>query len=121
MRLRRVIAGLLCLATLACVDMKAIMGLAEALQTEYHMPVNVNINNGNHLTVTFPSDAIAQLKLSDADRASFARGVARFAVSHYQGEPISDVQIAFQSVSNAGPITMTRTDAPFRFTANELK
>ena len=121
MRLIRVVGGLLCLVTFACVDMKAIMGLADALQTEYHMPVNVNVNNGSHLTVTFPKDAVAQLKLSDEGRADFARGVARFAVSHYHGEALSDVQIAFQSVSNTGPITVTRTDAPFRFTADELK
>ena len=122
MRLLRVVGGLLCLVTLACVDMKAIMALAEAIQAEYHMPVNVNVNNGSHLTVTFPTESLAQLKLSDEGRANFARSVARFAVSHYQGEPaLSDVRIAFQTVSNAGPLTVTRTDAPFTFTANELK
>ncbi len=121
MRLIRVVGGLLCFAMLACADLKAVMALAEALQTEYHMPVNVNINNGSHLTVTFPNDAMAQLKLADDDREKFARGVARFAVSHYHGEAISDVQIAFQSVSSAGPITVTRSEAPFRFTADELK
>jgi hypothetical protein len=121
MRLIRVLGGLLCLVTLACVDMKAIMALAEAIQGEYHMPVNVNVNNGSHLTVTFPTDALAELKLSDEGRANFARSVARFAVSHYQGEPLSDVRIAFQTVSNTGPITVTRTDAPFTFTASELK
>ena len=103
-------------------DIKAVMALSEAIQAEYHMPAHVAINNGSHLTVTFPKEAVADLKLSDEDRADFARRVARFAVAHYRsGTSLSDVRIAFQSVSNAGMVTVTSTDAPYTFAASELK
>jgi hypothetical protein len=121
MRLKRIVVGLLALAAVACADLKAVVALSEAIQTQYHLPANVAINNNSHLTITFPKDAVAELKLTDDARASFARNVASFAVSHYHGgTPLSDVRIAFQSVSNTGPITVTRTDAPFTFLASEL-
>ena len=122
MRLIRVVGGLLCFVMLACADLKAVMALSEAIQAEYHMQPHVEIFNGSHLTLTFEKDAIAELKLSDEDRASFARKVAGFALSHYRsGTALEDVTISFQSVSSAGPITVTRTDAPFTFTASELR
>jgi len=121
MRLTRVVVALLALTAVACADLKSGVALSEAIQAQYHLPANVAINNGSHLTVTFPKDAVAELKLTDDARASFARSVAGFAMSHYHGgTPLSDVRIAFQSVSNTGPITVTRTDAPFTFTASEL-
>jgi len=122
MRLTRVLAALLSLATLACVDLRAVMDLAKAMQAEYHMPVNVAINNESHLTITIPMEAVAELKLSDEDRADFARRVARFAASHYRSEtPLTDVRIVFESASSIGMVTVTRSDTPYTFLASELK
>jgi len=121
MRFLRLLALLALPALAACADLKNVMALAEALQVHYHLPANVNINNGSHLAITF-QNVDASLKTDSAGRAAFAHDVAVFAKAHYPAaEELDDISIRFATVSSSGPLTTTRTDAPYSFTVAELK
>jgi hypothetical protein len=105
-------------ATLACADMKALYSLVNALQGEYHVPVNANLN-GSHLVLLFAR--FPQAKLSPDERAAFARDIARFARAHYAGAArLTDIGVGTVQRSGAGPVTFTRTEVPYRFTIAEL-
>jgi hypothetical protein len=104
----------------ACGDVKSVMALSSALQTQYHLPANVRINNGSHLAITF-QNADRTLKLDSLGRASFARDVAAFAKAHYsKASSLTDVTVAFANVSSTGPVTITRGEGQYVFQSSEL-
>lgn len=114
------LAGLL--GALACADLKALTSLVAALQSEYHVPVNANVNtdrNGSHLVLLFAQ--LPQPKLGPDERAAFARDVARFARAHYTGATrLTDISVGTVQRSGAGPVTYTQTSVPYHFTMAEL-
>ena len=121
MRLRRIGAVLAAAAAVACADLKDITALAGAIQTEYKTPANVSVNNGSHLRITFQNAPLAAMKMDSAGRATFARQVATFAKAHYpKAGQLDDISVAFANVTQAGPLTVTRTDAPYSFRPGEL-
>jgi hypothetical protein len=108
-------------AAVACADLKDIMAVSKAVQDRYHMPANVNLNNRSHLTITFQNAPVASMKLDSAGLEEFARGVAAFAKSHYpKASELEDVTVTFATVSDNGPITITKTDAPHRYAVRDL-
>lgn len=122
MRLLRLIAITAAVLVAGCADIKEIVNLAVAIQQEYKAPANVNVRNKSHLVITFQNAPQAAAKADNVERAEFARGVARFATAHYKkAAELEDITIAFADVSSNGPVTVTRTDAPYRFSMRELK
>lgn len=115
-------AAVLAAGAVGCADLKAVTSLATALQNEYHVPVNVNVNrdgSGAHLVLLFAQ--FPQSKLGPDERAAFARDVARFARAHYAGAAqLTDVRIGSVKRSGAGPVSFTETSVPYRFTMAEL-
>ncbi len=120
MRLR-LLALALAAMVCGCGALKDVMTLASSLEQQYHRPVNVNIQNGSHLTITLQGgkeDAASD----SATSAELAHEVAAYAMHHYaHPESLEEITVAFASVSSAGPVTVTRTAAPYTFTAAELK
>lgn len=109
------------LSAVGCADLKDIMAVAGAVEKQYHMPVNVNLNNGSHLAITFQNASLESMKLDSTGADGFARNVASFAKAHYaKRAELEDVSVVFARVSSAGPLTVTRTDAPYVFKASEL-
>lgn len=105
--------------TLGCAGLKDVTTFAPALQEHFHVPANVNVNNGAHLIVTFPN-APASVAGGSGKRAVFAREVAVFAKHTYpHPQEFEDVTVAFV-VRSAGPITSTNTGAPYRWRLAEL-
>jgi hypothetical protein len=122
MRHSRYVALAILLTASACGDLKDIMAVSTAVQEHYHMPASINLNNGSHLAITFQNASVQSLKLDSAGLDGFARGVAAFAKAHYAKAPqLEDVTVAFATVSSTGPLTVTRTEAPYRYRASELK
>jgi len=109
------------LAAVGCADLKDIMAVAGAVEKQYHMPVNVNLNNHSHLAITFQNASLESMKLDSTGVDGFARNVASFAKAHYaKRAELEDVSVVFARVSSTGPLTVTRTDAPYVFKASEL-
>jgi hypothetical protein len=114
-----VLLGLL--AVVACDDLRDVMAVSSAVQERYHMAANVRLNNNSHLAITFQNAPVASMKLDSAGLEEFARGVAAFAKAHYpKAKQLEDVTVAFSTVSDNGPITIERTEAPHRYLASEL-
>lgn len=121
MRLKRLPLLLVAVCAVACADVKALMSLSSALQSQYHMQAQVHLKNRSHLTITFPTESIEALKLDSAGRAGFARDVAAFAKAHYQqASQLDDVSIAFASETRFAGAEITRTETPYTFRAGEL-
>ena len=122
MNFRRLpVAVLLLLALVACADMKAMMSLSEALQAQYHVPANVRMNNGSHLIISF-QNLDQSMKWDSGGRAIFAHDVAVFSKQHYAPiSSVTDISVAFINVSQMGPLTTTRSDAPYTFGVDSLK
>lgn len=121
MRLKRLPLLLVAVCAVACADVKALMSLSSALQSQYHMQAQVHLKNRSHLTITFPTESIEALKLDSAGRAGFARDVAGFAKAHYQqASQLDDVSIAFASETRFAGAEVTRTETPYTFRAGEL-
>lgn len=122
LRTATLLLTLLTLATSACSAMKGIMNFAQAVTAEYRAPVNVSERNGKHLVITFQETPPALQGASDSARAAFARDVATFAKAHYpDAAKLEDVTIGFASTTSVGPLTVTRSDAPYQFELRELK
>jgi hypothetical protein len=121
MPIRPVIAVAAAAAVIGCSDFKAMFALSAALQKEYHVPANVNLNNRTHLSITLQNLPAGLLDGDDSSRQRFARELATFAKSHYaESSRLDDITIAFANVRGYGPVTVTRTDAPFSFRIREL-
>ena len=121
MRLKRLPLLLVAVCAVACADVKALMSLSSALQSQYHMQAQVHLKNRSHLTITFPTESIEALKLDSAGRAGFARDVAAFTKAHYQqASQLDDVSIAFASETRFAGAEITRTETPYTFRAGEL-
>ena len=121
MRLKRLSVLLVAVFAAACADVKALMSLSAALQSQYHMQAQVHLKNRSHLTITLPTESIDALKLDSAGRAGFARDVAGFAKGHYQqAAQLEDVSIAFASETKLAGAEITRTETPYTFRAGEL-
>lgn len=121
MRLPHLVVLVGLLAAVACDDLRDVMAVSSAVQERYHMAANVRLNNNSHLAVVFQNAPVASMKLDSAGLEEFARGVAAFAKAHYpKAKQLEDVTVAFATVSDNGPITITKTDTPHRYLANEL-
>lgn len=120
-RLSRIGTVVLAANAVACADLRDVVALASAIQTEYKVPANVSVNNASHLRITFQNAPLDRMKLDSAGRATFAREVATFAKAHYsKAGQLDDITIAFASVKQTGLLTVTRTDAPYSFRARDL-
>ena len=103
-----------------CAGVRDAATFADAVEARFHVPASVFINNGTHLRVTF-RNAPAAVIADSTRRAAFAREVAVFAKHAYpHPETLADVTVAFAAVRSAGPVTLTQTDAPYRWTLAEL-
>jgi hypothetical protein len=104
-RLRWVSGCVLCLALAACEQVRTqlndVMQLGAALQTQFNMPVHINIAGGA-LTVSMVDQAAD--KLTAADRDALALSVARFAYAHYaHPDALSRVAVTFVSRTSMQP------------------
>ncbi|MFN2563707.1 MAG: hypothetical protein ABR499_01680 [Gemmatimonadaceae bacterium] len=103
----------------ACADLKAVNDLAVELQARYPSLTNVAVNNRSHLVLTFDRAVVANL--DSAGRKAFAFEAARFARTRFRGaRPLEDVSVAFVERSARGPVTITRTERPYRWPLAEL-
>ena len=118
--LRRILGVVgVAVALTACDALKDVMALATALDTQYHVPMNVNINNGSHLVITVVN--APQAEWAEDDRKAFAHEVAAFAKGHYaRSASLDDITVVFQSSKSTGPVTVTRGGDSYRWTAAEL-
>lgn len=67
----------------SCSDMRALSTLMQAIQAEFRMTPDLNLNNGEDLAITFARVSVDALKLDSAGQDAFARRVATFAKHHY--------------------------------------
>lgn len=104
----------------ACADLRDLMDFQRVLAEEFKGTViNVNVTNGSHLTLTFVNSP--QASLEDSERAAFAKGVAELVRDRYPGySSMQTVDVAFTSRSSAGPLSVSRTGSPYRFTRAQL-
>ena|ERR1043165_4254299 len=107
-------------ALVGCGDLKAVALFARDVNREFQMPVNVNITNGSHLRITFRN---VPDRLNDSTaRSDFAYRVAQYAKSRYpKADSLKDVTIAFADVKSVGPVSVTRTEAPFVFKLRDIR
>ncbi|MFL5561468.1 MAG: hypothetical protein ACJ79K_08345 [Gemmatimonadaceae bacterium] len=102
-----------------CEGMKDVMAEASALSDRFHEPMNININNGSHLVITLVN--APERELDDAGREGYAREIAAFAKSHWpHPDALTDITVAYSSQSSTGPLTITRGNGSYRWTADEL-
>lgn len=103
----------------ACEGMADLMALQKALTEEYKEPVNVNLTTAGDLTITFVNSEGGS---ADSTRQrTLARRMARFAYRSYpRRERIRSLTIAFSSVSKTGPLTVTRPQGHYTWSAREL-
>ena len=117
----RCTAALMAVLLSGCDGFKDTLALSGAIQKQYGVPANVNLTNGSHLIITF-QNLPQQTKGDSTDRAKFAAQVASFTKAHYaHADELDDVTIAFAQVKSAGPLTLTRTDAPYTFATKDIK
>lgn len=113
------IAILAAIVVTGCQALKDASALYTALDTRFHEPMNVNINNGSHLVITLvnaPED-----ELDDAAREDYAREIAAFAKSRWaHPDQLDDITVAYSSVSKKGIVTYTNTSASYRWRLDEL-
>jgi len=116
---RRSVLSLLLVAVAGCEGVRALTDLQRAMATEFHQQVGINVNGGTVLTVVVPTDANA--KMDAESRAELARRMAEFARAHYaRGDSLERIGVVFQTVSRRGPVTVTKQDAVFAWSASEL-
>ncbi len=109
------------LALTACAGLKDLAALDSALQQRFGVMPQLQLNNRTHLSVTFRNDESAA-KLDPAGRVELAHDVALFVRDHYpEASQLEDISVAFGTVSKTGPLTITRTDAAYRFSMAELR
>jgi hypothetical protein len=109
------------LLAVGCAGLQDVMTLANSIRQRYQVPANVNINNGTHLIITF-ANLPPSVTADSVGRAVFAHDVAEFAEHQYrEATKLEDVTIGFSKVSSIGPITVSRTEAPYRWTVAELR
>lgn len=96
-----------------------LLTLQQGLAREFNQAaISVNINN-NYLTVTF-SNAPADT-LPEADRAAYARRAAEYVRDHYTHySALRSIDVRFATVSKTGPVTYTRSSAPYHFAPADL-
>jgi hypothetical protein len=112
------VLALVCLA--GCADLKSMMALSAALQEHYHVPANVGLRNGSHLTITLDRSELEDLKLDSTGVAGFARDMAGFAKAHYDNSSqLDDIGIAIETKSEFAGAKITQT-TPYSFKVSEL-
>src|SRR5213593_2886052 len=104
---------------LGCADMKDLMSLDVALMSEFHEQ-SVHVDLSSHaLTVTFANSTRATAP--DSVKAAFARQVAEYVRDHYAHySSLELIIVGFSKVSQTGPVTVTRGEASFQFTPQDL-
>jgi hypothetical protein len=120
-RCARGLAILALLTTLSgCQEMKSLLALQQGLVAEFHTrAVQVNVNNGTTLTVTFQNSPIAQL--DDSAQVDTCREVAEYVRDHYSGyAQLERINVGFAQVRQVGPLTMTNGRTPCTFRPAEL-
>jgi hypothetical protein len=119
---RRHVAAVLVLALVACGEFRTaltdVTQLAAAIQSQFGLPVGVNIGGGT-LVISIPGEAAA--KIPTAQREAFSLAVARFAYAHY-GHPATLARVGVQFVSRQdyGPLHVTRSDPGGSWLVGEL-
>jgi hypothetical protein len=121
MRILSLLAASMAVVTVGCADIRDLGSLSGQLAQEFHAPASLNLSNGSHLRITFQNLPPGMYASADSGRQQFARDVARFAKAHYaKASQLQDITIAFTQVTNAGPVSVTRSDAPYSFPVRDL-
>jgi hypothetical protein len=103
-----------------CSDVKDLLAFNSALQAQYGTPADITLS-GTHLTITFENAPKSMLRADSAGSSSVARDVAIFAKRRYpKASQLEDVTVAFATVTDFGPIRLTRRDPPHTFRLHEL-
>jgi hypothetical protein len=99
---------------------KDLQAVSAGISTTFHEPgVNVNVNNGQYLTVLFVNSRFAGLP--ESARADTARLVAEFVRDHYARYPgLSTVAVGFRSEAGVAGFSMSSQETPYIFSAAEL-
>lgn len=101
-------------------DVRELSALQTALAKRYGETTDVGLSNREQLTVTFENSKFANLE--GTSRPDFARGVAVFVFTRYpQRDSLSSIRVGFRSVMGVPGFTLTRTEAPYSWTAAELR
>lgn len=114
---------LLVLSLGGCHFFAQLFALEKGMGTRYHAtPTSININSGTQgtvMTVLFGDSA--HVNLPDSDRAVFARDVAEYVRDHYPAyATLTSVTVGFTSTQDYGVVHVTRNQAPYSFTRDEL-
>lgn len=114
---------LLALSLAGCHFFAQLFALEKGMGARYHAtPTSINVNSGTQgtvMTVLFGDSA--HVNLPDSDRAVFARDVAEYVRDHYPGYPtLTSVTVGFASTQDYGVVHVTRNQAPYSFTRDEL-
>jgi hypothetical protein len=116
-------AALAGLALTACGmmgDVRELSALQTALAKRYGETTDVGLTNRDRLTVTFENSKFANLE--GRSRSDFARGVATFVFARYpQRDSLSSISVGFRSVLGLPGLTLKKTDAPYSWSAAELR
>jgi hypothetical protein len=98
---------------------RALQAVATAVSDRYRRPVNVTINNGSNLTVTFTNAFLGGD--SAAARDTFAVSVARFARDHYpKPSSLNSVAVRFLAVHRRGSVTTTRAEQVYKWDIEDI-
>ena len=116
-------AIVLALSIGGCHFFAQLLSLQKELGTRYHATsVSINVNSGSNgtvMTVLFGDSA--QTALADSDRAVFARDVAEYVRDHYPDYPtLTSITVGFTSTRDFGVVHVTRNQAPYSFSRDEL-
>lgn len=117
------IALFLALSLAGCHFFAQLFALQKGMGARFHAtPTSINVNSGTHgtvMTVLFGDSA--HMNLPDSDRAAFARDVAEYVRDHYQDYPtLTSVTVGFTSTQDYGVVHVTRNQAPYSFSREEL-
>jgi hypothetical protein len=101
-------------------EMSGLAALQSELVEEYGtQSIKVSVENHNHLTVTFMNSELDDLPKST--RSEKAREIALFIRDHYRGyDKLSEIDVVFARGGRRGPVTYTRSQAPFTFKRSDL-
>jgi len=98
---------------------RAMQNLVNGLSDRYHQPVDVTVNNGSDLTVTFTNFMTGADSI--AIRDTLAEGVARYVRDHYPGgDSLGSIAVVFLSISRRGMARSTEPAGQYRWRPGEI-
>jgi hypothetical protein len=119
--MRRTVGAAIVVALAAgCGMFRDLITLQQALAREYPgESIKVTVHSDSDLAVVFQNSNYASLP--DSERTAFAHGVAVFAHDHYPAaSALRTIEVGFTSTKSLGPLSYTRSQSPYRFSASQL-